>query len=184
MLLRNKQLRKSGVAACELAFVTVVFVVPMIIAIWEVGRLIHVKQLVANSAREGARLAAQGYTILSNGTQVQINTSTGTPNVQTTVYEYLLGAGLTQLQSTDVTVTLTFTTPLTSGPNIGTYPTQPYQGQKGETFTVYVSIPWSKVRWTTLGLIQPTDVHYTVTWMMLVDDAFIINPDLPPSGGY
>ncbi len=175
MLLRNKKLRKSGVAACELAFVTVVFVVPMIIAIWEVGRLIHVKQLVANSAREGARLAAQGYTILSNGTQVQINTSTGTPNVQQTVYEYLLGAGLSQLQLTDVTVTFTFTSPTSTG----TYPTQPYQGQKGESFTVYVSIPWSKVRWTSLGLIQPADVHYTATWMMLVDDTFTINPALP-----
>jgi Flp pilus assembly protein TadG len=176
MLLQNKKLRTSGVAACELLLVTIVFVVPMIIAIWEVGRLIHVKQLVANSAREGARLAAQGYTILSNGTQVQINTSTGTPNVQTTVYEYLLGAGLSQLQSTDVTVTFTFTSPTSTG----TYPTQPYQGQKGESFTVYVSIPWSKVRWTSLGLIQPTDVHYTATWMMLVDDTFTINPDLPP----
>jgi Flp pilus assembly protein TadG len=175
MLLRNKPLRKSGVAAIELGFVTVLFVVPMIIAIWEVGRLIHVKQIVANSAREGARLAAQGYTILSNGTQVQINTSTGTPNVQQTVYDYLLGAGLTQLTSSQVTVTFTFTTPTSTG----TYPTQPYQGQKGEAFTVYVSIPWSAVQWSNVGLINPTNVQYTATWMMLVDDTFSINPDLP-----
>jgi Flp pilus assembly protein TadG len=175
MLRRNKSLRKSGVAAIELGFVTVLFVVPMIIAIWEVGRLINVKQIVANSAREGARLAAQGYTILSNGTQVQINVSTGTPNVASTVYDYLMGAGLTQLLTTDVTVTFTFTSPLSSG----TYPTQPYQGQKGESFTVYVSIPWSKVKWSNLGLINPTDVHYTVSWQMLVDDAFTVNPALP-----
>ena len=175
MRLNKQRLRFSGVASIELAVVTVLFVVPLIIAIWEVGRLIHVKQIVANSAREGARLAAQGNTILSNGNQVQINVNTGTPNVQQTVYDYLLGAGLTQLSSSDVTVTFTFTSPT----NSGVYPTQPYQGQKGESFAVYVSIPWSKVRWSNLGLINPTDVHYTASWTMLVDDAFSINPSVP-----
>lgn len=175
MLLQKKPLRKSGVAAIELGFVTVLFVVPLIIAIWDVGRYIQVKQIVANSAREGARLAAQGYTILSNGTQVQICTTTGTPNVQQTVFDYLYGAGLTQLQLSNVTVTFTFTTPTSSG----SYPTQPYQGQKGETFTLNVQILWSQVQWTTLGLINPTYVQYTVTWMMLVDDTFSVNPDLP-----
>jgi Flp pilus assembly protein TadG len=175
MLLRTKACRKSGVAAIELAFVTVAFVVPLIIAIWEIGRYIQVKQIVANSAREGARLAAQGFTVLSNGTQVQINVSTGTPNVQQTVYDYLLGAGLSQLASTDVTVTFTFTSPTTTG----TYPTQPYLGTQGESFTVNVSIPWSKVKWSTLGLINPTTVQYTVSWNMLVDTTFTINPALP-----
>jgi Flp pilus assembly protein TadG len=179
MLRRNRQLRKSGVAAIELGFVTTLFIVPMLIGIWEVGRLIHVKQLVANSAREAARLAAQGYTILSNGTQVQINVSTGTPNVQQTAYESLLGAGLTQLQSSDVTVTFAFTSPLTTGPNAGTTPSQPYQGQKGESFTVNVSIPWSKVRWTSLGIVNPSTVQYTATWQMLVDDTFTVNDTLP-----
>lgn len=175
MRLYKKRLRLSGVASIELAVVTVLFVVPLIIAIWDVGRLIHVKQIVANSAREGARLAAQGNTLLSNGTQVQINVNTGTPNVQQTVYNYLLGAGLTQLNSSDVTVTFTFTSPTSSG----TYPTEPYQGQKGETFTVYVSIPWSKVQWTNLGLINPANVQYTASWSMLVDNTFTINPSLP-----
>ncbi len=90
MLLQNKQYRNSGVAAVEMAIVTVAFVVPLIIAIWEIGRYIQVKQIVANGAREGARLAAQGTTILSNGTIVQINVNTGTPNVQQTVYDYLV----------------------------------------------------------------------------------------------
>src|ERR1700722_5112406 len=143
MLLQSKRSRKSGVAAVEMAIVTVAFVVPLIIAIWEIGRYIQVKQIVANGAREGARLAAQGTTIQSNGNIVQINVTTGTPNLQQTVYDYLYGAGLSQLSLGDVTVTFAFTSP-TSG---GTYPTQPYLGQKGETFTVGVSIPWSKVKW-------------------------------------
>jgi Flp pilus assembly protein TadG len=175
MLLRRRSPRTSGVAAIELAVVTVLFVVPLIIAIWEMGRYIHVKQIVANSAREGARLAAQAYTIQNNGNQVEINVSTGSPNVGTTVYEYLLGAGLTQLQQSDVTVAFAFTTPNSSG----AYPSQPYQGSKGEMFTVSVSIPWNKVKWSNLGLINPTTVQYTVTWQMLVDDTFVVNPELP-----
>jgi Flp pilus assembly protein TadG len=171
MLLRNKRKRNSGVAAVEMAFVTVVFVVPLLICIWEIGRYIQVKQIVANGAREGARLAAQGFTVLSNGTQVQINVSTGTPNVQQTVYDYLLGAGLSQLASSDVTVTFAFVPSSSS--------TQPYQGEKGQSFTVNVSIPWNKVQWTTLGLINPTTVQYTVTWQMLVDNQFTINPAVP-----
>jgi Flp pilus assembly protein TadG len=177
MLLKKRSLRirTSGVAAIELAIVTVVFIVPLIIAIWELGRYIQVKQIVANSAREGARLAAQGNTIMSNGAMVQINVNTGTPNVQQAAYNYLYGAGLTQLALSDVTVTFTFTSPTSSG----SYPTQPYQGQKGESFTVNVSIPWSKVKWSNVGLINPTTVQYTASWVMLVDDAFTINPNLP-----
>jgi hypothetical protein len=113
--------------------------------------------------------------VLTNGTQVQINTNSGTPNVQQTVYTYLLGAGLSQLQSSDVTVLFTFTAPTSAG----IYPTQPYQGEKGEAFTVYVSIPWSKVQWSTLGLINPSDVHYTASWQMLIDDNFTVTPTLP-----
>lgn len=175
MLLRKVTHRKSGVAAIELAVVTVAFVMPLLLGIWEMGRYIQVKQIVANGAREGARLAAQGYTVLSNGTQVQINVSTGTPNVQQTVFDYLYGAGLTQLSLSNVTVNFAFTTPTSTG----TYPTQPYLGQKGEQFTVSVSIPWNLVQWSSVGLINPTTVQYTVTWQMLIDSQFTINPSLP-----
>jgi len=171
---------RRGVAAIELGFVTMFFVVPLIIAIWEVGRYIHVKQIVANSAREGARLAAQGFTMKPDGTAVQIQRTVGSPNVTDTVYDYLRASGLTNIQPSDVTMTFTFTTPRTTDPGSGTTPAEPYQGDKGETFTVYVSIPWNKVRWTTLGVLQPTDVHYTVTWRMLIDEAFTVNETLPP----
>jgi Flp pilus assembly protein TadG len=177
---RMNPARRRGVAAIELGFVTILFVTPLIIAIWEVGRYIHVKQIVANSAREGARLAAQGFTMKPDGTAVQIQKATGSPNVTSTVYEYLLAAGLTNIQPSDVTVTFTFTTARLTNPGAGTTPTEPYLGEKGETFTVYVSIPWNKVRWTNLGVLQPSDVHYTVTWRMLIDEAFTVNQTLPP----
>jgi len=176
---RMNPARRRGVAAIEMGFVTMLFVAPLIIAIWEVGRYIHVKQIVANSAREGARLAAQGFTMKPDGTAIQIQRTVGSPNVADTVYDYLVASGLTNVQRADVTMTFTFTTPITTGPNAGTTPVEPYQGEKGETFTVYVSIPWTKVRWTNIGVLQPTDVHYTVTWRMLIDEAFTINQSLP-----
>ena len=46
-----------AVAAAEAALITAVFLVPVLIGVWEIGRLIQVQQIVSNSAREGARLA-------------------------------------------------------------------------------------------------------------------------------
>lgn len=170
---------RRGVAAIELGFVTMLFVVPMIIGIWEVGRLIHIQQVVANSAREGARLAAQGFTIRSDGTQVQIHKDSGSPNVKDVVVDYLRASGLTNLTASDVTVTFTFTAPKTTAPDIGTIPTEPYLGEKGQPFTVFVSVPWQKVRWINLGVLSPTDVQFTVTWRMMIDEAFTVNTTLP-----
>jgi len=44
---------------------------------------------------------------------------------------------------------------------------------------VTVTIPWEKVRWVNVGLINPTQVTFTATWQMLVDDAFTINQSMP-----
>lgn len=161
---------RRGVAAVELAAVLLFFIAPLMIGVWEVGRLIQVQQIVSNSAREGARLAAQGYTINTSGSPTQIHASTGTPNVHDVVYQYLLGAGLSNLTSADVTVSVL----KTDGTAF-----EPYTGVKGQAFTVTVTVPWSKVRWVNLGLVKPTDVTFTVAWQMLIDDAFTVNQTLP-----
>lgn len=181
MLLRppRRNPGRRAVAAVEMAFVSMVFVVPLLIAVWEVGRLVQVQQIVSNSAREGARLAAQAFVINSNGTQTQIQVNSGTPCVKDVVYQYLIGAGLTNLQPADVTVTFTFLAPKTTAPNIGTTPTEPYLGEKGQPFEVSVTIPWSKVRWVNLGVVNPTTVTYRVDWQMLIDDKFTVNETLP-----
>ena len=170
---RNSRSVPRGVAAVELALVFLFFMVPLMIGVWEVGRLVQVRQLVGNSAREGARLAAQGYTINTAGAPTQIMTATGTPNVRSAVHQYLVAGGLTNLQLSDVTVTFAFLPPNPAGA------TEPYQGQKNQPFKVTVSIPWSKVRWVNLGLVKPTNVTFTVTWQMLTDEAFTVNPALP-----
>lgn len=174
-MLRSHRRARRGVAAVEMALVSICFVVPLMIGVWEVGRLVQVQQIVSNSAREGARLAAQAFTINTDGTQTQVTVNSGTPNVTDTIYQYLYAAGLTNLQKSDVTVTFQFLAPKSDG----TTPTEPYLGEKGEPFQVTVSIPWSKVRWINLGLVQPTTVTFTVTWQMLIDDKFSLNESMP-----
>jgi Flp pilus assembly protein TadG len=177
-MIRPQPETRRGVAAVELGLVFMFFVVPLMLEIFEIGRLVQVQQIVSNSAREGARLAAQAYTISSTGTPTQIYATTagGTPNVQTAVYNYLVAAGLTNLQMSDVTTTFTFTTPNSSGVT----PTDPYLGSQNETFTVTVSIPWSKVRWVNLGFLPATtQVTFTVTWQMLIDNPFTVSTTLP-----
>jgi hypothetical protein len=196
MRFRSRPAPRRGVAAVELAFVTLLFVVPLILGIWEAGRLIHVQQIVANSAREGARLAGQGYTLKVNTdgsvSPVQIKLNSGSPSVKQVVVQYLHGAGLTQLTDADVTVDFAFTTarttdytpiagldPAGTSYPAGSTPGEPCYGEKGEVFTVHVSVPWAKVRWLNLGMLNPTKVQFTVTWRMLVDDAFQVNSTLP-----
>lgn len=182
---------RRGVAAIELAFVTMLLVIPLMIGIWEVGRLVQVQQIVSNSAREGARLSAQAFTINTSGTTTQIKTMSGTNSVHGAVYDYLYSAGLTNLQPGDVTVAFAFTTPRTtdyvplsadpSGTSwpAGSLPNEPCFGEKGQIFTVRVTIPWNKVRWINMGLVNPETVTFTVTWQMLTDERFQVNDQLP-----
>ena len=162
-------------AAAEFAVIFPAILFPLLVGVWEVGRLIQVQQVVSNAAREGARLAAQGYTINSSGSPTQIMTSAGSPNVADTVYDYLVAAGFTNLQRSDVTVTFTYLAPRTDGQPA----TEPYQGQKGQPFAVNVSIPWAKVRWVNLGVLNPATVDARLTWQMVVDDPFTVNDTIP-----
>ncbi len=173
-MLRRRSHTRKGVAAAEVAVITAFLLVPLMIGVWEVGRLVQVTQIVSNSARAGARLAAQGTTITASGSTTQVVVSGTAPDVTDTVYQYLIGAGLTRLQASDVTVTFTFLPPNSNGA------TQPYQGLKGQPFTVQVTVPWNKVQWVNLGIINPTTVSYTVYWQMMVDDTFTVNATLPP----
>lgn len=172
---------RRGTAAVEFAVVLTFVLVPMMIGLWEMGRVVHVRQVVANGAREGARLAAQANTINSSGNATQIMAAVGptntaqTPNVKAAVMQYLSGAGLSKLKWDDVSVTFAFT----SG---NTALTNPYQGSKGQPFAVTVTLNQAaldKCLWTALGLVKPSSISYTVNWQLLVDDAFTIDSNLP-----
>lgn len=183
---------RPGVAAVELAAALLFFILPVLAGLIEVGRLVQVQQIVSNSAREGARLAAQGFTVNSSGDPTQIKTATGTPNVRDVVFQYLRASGLTGLELADIEVTFTYTTarttayvvtaadPADTSYPVGSFPPDPCYGEKNQLFTLTVRIKdWKKVRWAGLGVVNPTQVQATVTWRMLIDDPFTVNETLP-----
>ncbi len=180
---RSSPRRRPGAATAEMAVVMSLVMVPLMIGVWEMGRVVQVQQIVSNAAREGARLAAQGNTINQTGTPTQIVTQIAPasntnkqPNVKAQVVQSLYGAGLTNLAWSDVTVTFTF---VDSPPGATPGATEPYQGVKNQRFTVTVTIPYQKVRWVEFGLVNPTTITYTVEWRMMVDDPFTVNTSMP-----
>jgi Flp pilus assembly protein TadG len=175
MRLVRRERQRQGVAAAELGIVFGAVIVPLLLGLWEVGRMVEVKQAVSASAREGARLAAQGFTLNSVGTPTQIHVSSGPTNVRDMVYMNLIAAGFTNLEKADVTVTFAFLSPTSTG----TWPTEPYQGEKGQPFSLTVTVPWNKLRWVNLGLVNPTTITSTVTWRMLMDEPFVVDTTLP-----
>src|SRR5262245_24100410 len=96
MILRRCQTKRKAVAAVELALV-LPFLLAILTGIWELGRSIHVTQVMYNATRDGARLAAQGFIINTTGAATRIHVATGNPNVEDTIRDSLIGAGITNL---------------------------------------------------------------------------------------
>lgn len=174
---------RSGAAAVEFVFVLSFVLVPVMFGVWEVGRLVLVQQIVANSTREGARLAAQARTINQSGAPTQIvreiapamNTQNA-PNVKAAVMQSLHGAGLKNLLWNDVIVDFQF---LDFPPGASAGAQDPFQGVKNQRFSVSVSIPFEKVRWINIGFLSPATVRYRAEWRIMVDDPFSVNINMP-----
>jgi Flp pilus assembly protein TadG len=160
---------RRGVAAVEFAFVAPILFTLML-GVWEVGRLIQVQQLVQNATREGARIAAQGQIVNITGAFTQVQVNTGSPNVFSTVQNFMQAAGLTN--TTGLNVTFQFIDGDTSK-------TQPYQGVKGQRFRVTTTVPFSNFKWTLLSLVGATEVKATVDWVSMADDPFTIDTSIP-----
>lgn len=178
---RRNALSRSGTAAVECGVVLMFVMVPLMIGVWEVGRLVFCQQVIVTACREGARLAAQGKTINSSGTPTDINISTGSPNVKETVYFALVTGGLPGLDRTYVmgNTQFTFLTPYVKKNASDPDPTEPSDAQKGQPFRIALTIGWDKVRWVDLGILRPTSIYYQVDWQILVDEPFTVSTTLP-----
>lgn len=172
-----------GVVFAEFNICMLFILIPLLAGIWEVGRAVQVQQIVATSAREGARLAAQGRTIDINGAQTDIRAAilppanlTSQPNVKAAVMQSLAGSGLTGLTWADVVVTFAFTDGAMGN-------TDPYQGTKNQGFKVEVTVQYDdKVRWVNTGVARYlgiTQLKNATQWRMLMDDPFTVNTDIP-----
>lgn len=126
-LVRNPRRSRRGAAAVEFA-VVLLFLVPLLMGLWEVGRLVEVEQHLNNAVREGARQASTG-----NKTTAQ---------VQQDVINYLAANGITAAKS-DVTVTN-----LTSSAR-----NDPSTSVQLDRLRVEIKISFDSVRWVLLNQI-------------------------------
>jgi hypothetical protein len=166
---RSHNTIRYAAAAVETA-VVMPFLVLLMVGTWEMGRLIQLQQIMSQAAREGARLASQATIVSTDGDYVQIAKSVGTPNVDSTIREYLHGAGITNQDGLQITFEF-----IEGDPSA----IEPYQGVKNQRFRVRVQMPYENLKWTNLSLINPTTLSGECVWQMLVDDPFTLNPTLP-----
>ncbi len=193
-------MQRRGTATVELALVMLFVIVPVIIGVWEMGRFVQAQQIVSSATREGARMAAQGLTIASDGDPVAIQVfEANKPSVKSSVMQYLAGAGLNRLRYEDVDVTFTFLPrdAANDPPLYNAVPgaTQPFQGVQNQRFRVTVMISdidgsgnlkpvgsrpvQERILWTTLGIVRPQQISYQVDWVNMSDRTFQINVAMP-----
>jgi hypothetical protein len=161
--------KRRGMAIVELAVILPMLLV-LLLGVWEIGCLVHTQQIMYNSARAGARIAAQANIINTTGVFTEISVSSGSPSVREAVIQNLKASGITNLDGLEVTFQYL---------NGTTTNTEPHQGTKNQRFVVTVSLPFENVRWTNLGLIKPTTVGASCTWQIMVDDPFVVNTTIP-----
>lgn len=164
---RANRPHRRGALAVEAAVVLPLLII-MMAGIWEVGRIIQVKQMLVNSAREGARLAAGGYTV--NSTPVT------QPMVQQAVRDYLRGAGLPAAAYNNAEVTLT----CLAQPNW----THPHDALPLDKFRLQVAIPagapFEATRWSFIPKLTGTNqMSASVDWVSLNNVEIVVDTNLP-----
>lgn len=162
-----RERERRGALVVETAVILPLLMVVML-GVWEVGRIIQVKQMMVNSAREGARLAAGGYTVNSAPvTQAMVTQA---------CKDYLRGAGLPAAAYNGAEVTLT----CMASPSW----VDPYNAEPLDRFRLRVRIPpgaaFESTRWSFLPkLTGINELDATVDWVSLNNVEITIDSNLP-----
>src|SRR5262245_12301233 len=135
---------RRGTAAPEFAIVAV-FLAPLLLGVWEVGRLVEVQQHLVNGVREGGRQAATGIKDLDT--------------VKLAVVNYLNQNGISCSVS-EVTVTNE-----TDSSRL-----DPRTAKQLDRFRVAITIPFDRVRWLMLNrFTSSTQLRATADWYSMRD---------------
>ena len=162
MLHRKDRLAsRGGAAAVELAVLLTFILLPLLVGLWEVGRMVEVQQLLDNSAREGGRQASTGQRSVSE--------------VQLAVVNYLALNGITVPTSAVTVANLTDGTRY--DPRAGS---QPENAQQMDHFQIVVTVPFDNVRWILMSQITPTrTLGATVDWYSMNNIPLVVSPTIP-----
>jgi Flp pilus assembly protein TadG len=172
LLIKPRHSRRSGSATVEFAIVMMFLLPPMVIGLVEVGRLVEVQQILSNAAREGARHAS---------------TAQYTNNqCRDLVKAYLMAANI------PITNATVYVSDLGSASSLGSPPYNTAAGQLGDqgdvtqakyldVVFVYVTLPYSDVRWINLYLAtsSTTTMSAQSTWISAVDKPYGGTADAP-----
>lgn len=139
----------------------------MMFGIWEVGRLIQVKQIMTNAAREGARSASGAYV---DGTPVSVDA------VKATVRNYMTAAGLPSAAVSGAVIQLVNQS--------GNDWTNPSDAQPLDAFQVTVTIPGgAPFDSLMLGpfnkLTDVNQIAVAVNWQSSTDEQITVGSQLP-----
>jgi Flp pilus assembly protein TadG len=193
-LLRRSSKKRQATAAVEMA-VVLPFLLLVMFGVWEIGRLVHLTQIVSNAAREGGRLSAAGT--------LSASTTSGTNptwQIQQAVGNYLQNAGF-EIPSNGVVVTVTNLTKdiistgtikvdTNNSTNVivtlsGTAPTKDpvLSADQYDTIKVEVSYPFSFARWSPSNLFfymsDSTKVYAEARWPCMRDKPVAIDSSIP-----
>ena len=146
--------QRKATAAVELA-VLLPFLVPLLLGIWEVGRLIEVDQIMENAVREGGRQISTG-----NKTSAEI---------KDVVINYLKHNGITA-KPEDITITN-----LTSSAR-----PDPTDAEQLDEYQITLTVPFNSVRLILLDQITDvTSLYASANWYSMRDIPIKINDQIP-----
>ena len=162
---KRRSLGRCGSAAVEAA-ICMPFIVAMMLAMWETGRMAQMSRIVKDAAREGARMAAGGS---NNGTAVTV------ASVQTAVQNFLTASGLPSAAVTGATITVT-------NLSADTW-TDPGYALPLDEFSVTVTIPpgaaFNSLQLIGTSLTGVTQLQESVTWLSANDTQLTVSTTLP-----
>jgi Flp pilus assembly protein TadG len=190
MRLRQRKQSRSGVAIVETAVLLLPIFIFTLFGVWEVGRLIQIHQVVANSAREGARQASTGQrTSSTNHPELPYNANF---EVQVAVENYLRNA---KLPITDSGGNKIFTVRvqnvskgLTADYPIGPVPPQDPVSSSvqdinngNDVLLVTVTYPYQMVKWSPGQFFVPNSqiISSTARWYSLKDIPIVVDTSIP-----
>jgi Flp pilus assembly protein TadG len=151
---RSARAARRAAAAVELAFLLPTVLFPVVMAVWELGRLVEVQQVLDNAVREGARQASTGQ---KNNSQVIA-----------AVQQYITDCGM---GSSNPTVTVTN---LTSGLDVS-------QANQLDHIQINVTVSYTNIRMTTLSefLSASTTLQASVDWTSMRDLPLNVSATIP-----
>jgi Flp pilus assembly protein TadG len=146
--------KRRAIVAVETALVMPLLIL-FLAGVWEVGRLVEVKQLVNNATREAGRQASSGrkdYT-----------------GVSTTALNYLEKSGINTTGASVLVESLT-----------GSAGSDPTQAVQLDRFRITVSIPFNNVRWVLLPMItDATTITSSSDWYSMKDLPVVVSDVIP-----